>query len=55
MKITKIIDDYYLIDKKNFLTLLIDFLKLVFKLNKKNSILIDLDSFLFCKNFLFTY
>ena len=43
MKITKIIDDYYLIDKKNFLTLLIDFLKLVFKLNKKNSILIDLE------------
>jgi len=43
MKITNIIDNYFLIDKKNFFTLFIDFFNLIFKINKKNSILVDLE------------
>ena len=43
MKIIKPIDRYYLINKKNLFLLTMDFLKLIFILRKKNSILIDLE------------
>jgi len=43
MKIIKPLDRYYLINKKNFFLLTIDFFKLIFFLRSKNSILIDLE------------
>ena len=43
MRITNIIDNYILIDKKNFFTLFTDFFNFIFKINNKNSILIDLE------------
>ena len=43
MRITNIIDNYILIDKKNFFTLFVDFFNFIFKINSKNSIIIDLE------------
>ncbi len=43
MKITNILDNYLLINKKNFISLIIDSFKVILKIQKKKSILIDLE------------
>ena len=43
MNIIKPIDYYYLIDKKNLFKLLIDFIKIIILLKKKNCLIIDLE------------
>ena len=43
MKIIKPLDQYYLIDKTNFINLTLDYIKILFQLKKKNCLVIDLE------------